>query len=174
MVYLFFANVTSDACYCYAGDRIAIISNGSLLCCGSFEYLKHRFGHGHRLTIVARSQSERRPSLASRTFTVTADVEETDTDSLSTPISLKTGSDVDIETGLTSFLQSLLPGATLIEQRGHELHYSLPLNQARPRVLSNMFTQLEEQKEKLGVASYGLTSCSMEEVSVVHIGVLVC
>ena len=34
------------------GDRIAIISQGSLLCCGSFEFLKHQYGRGHHLTIV--------------------------------------------------------------------------------------------------------------------------
>ena len=34
------------------GDRIAIISQGSLLCYGSFEFLKHQYGRGHHLTIV--------------------------------------------------------------------------------------------------------------------------
>ena len=34
------------------GDRIAIISKGSLLCCGSFEFLKHHYGHGHHLNMV--------------------------------------------------------------------------------------------------------------------------
>ena len=60
------------------GDRIAIISNGSLLCCGSFEFLRHRFGRGHQLTLVTTSQSERRTSTTSHTFTVTAEVEDTD------------------------------------------------------------------------------------------------
>lgn len=34
------------------GDRIAIISSGTLLCAGSFEFLKHHFGRGHHLTIA--------------------------------------------------------------------------------------------------------------------------
>ena len=34
------------------GDRIAIISRGSLLCCGTFDFLKHHYGHGHHLTMV--------------------------------------------------------------------------------------------------------------------------
>lgn len=34
------------------GDRIAIISQGKLLCCGSFDFLKGRFGRGHHLTVV--------------------------------------------------------------------------------------------------------------------------
>ena len=38
-----------------SGDRIAIIANGSLRCCGSFEYLRNRFGQGHKLTLVRAS-----------------------------------------------------------------------------------------------------------------------
>lgn len=34
------------------GDRIAIISKGNLLCAGSFEFLKGKFGRGHYLTVV--------------------------------------------------------------------------------------------------------------------------
>ena len=60
------------------GDRIAIISQGSLLCCGSFEYLKTKFGRGHELTLVTNTQSERRLSTSSRTIVIQADIEETD------------------------------------------------------------------------------------------------
>jgi len=33
----------------YLGDRIAIISNGVMKCCGSSFYLKRKFGIGYRL-----------------------------------------------------------------------------------------------------------------------------
>ena len=39
------------------GDRIAIISKGNLLCCGSFDFLKGRFGRGHHLTVVTSRQT---------------------------------------------------------------------------------------------------------------------
>ena len=39
------------------GDRIAIISKGNLLCTGSFEFLKGRFGRGHHLTVVVGRRS---------------------------------------------------------------------------------------------------------------------
>lgn len=39
------------------GDRIAIISKGELITCGSFFYLKQRFGKGHILTVVRQMQS---------------------------------------------------------------------------------------------------------------------
>lgn len=38
------------------GDRIAIISNGQLQCCGSSLFLKNHFGSGYYLTIELKSQ----------------------------------------------------------------------------------------------------------------------
>lgn len=146
-----------------AGDRIAIISKGSLLCCGSFEYLKHHFGSGHRLILV---QNDRRPSAASRTLTVTADIEETDNYETSPCIvdASQPNSDPGDDTDLTNFVQSIVTGASVIERRGRELHYHLPLLQARPRTLARLFSEMEEHKQRLGVVSYGMSSCTMEEV----------
>jgi len=36
----------------FLGDRIAIMSSGKLICCGSSEFLKERFGVGYNLTIL--------------------------------------------------------------------------------------------------------------------------
>lgn len=116
--------------------------------------------------MVTRAQSERRPSVSSRTFTVTAEVEEQDhTDAsphIVIPDEQPLEESVDVE--VTGFIQSVITDATLIEKRGRELHYRLPLLQARPRVLANLFSRLEEQKQRLGVVSYGMSSCTMEEV----------
>lgn len=152
-----------------AGDRIAIISHGSLLCCGSFDYLQHHFGHGMRLTLVTRGQSERRPSLSSRTFTVTADVEGSDEEtdaSPHTPIQDEQPLDESMDSEVTMFVQGIITGASVIEKRGRELHYRLPLLHARPRVLAELFSHLEEHKDRLGVVSYGINSCTMEEVRI--------
>lgn len=154
-----------------AGDRIAIISNGSLICCGSFEFLKHRFGRGHQLTLVTGAR--RKSSTASRTFTVQADVEETDHTPSSdhTPIpSLSVEDDIE---SVTTFIQGFVSSCQLEEVRGRELRYLLPLHQARPSVLARLFKQLDIDKERLDVTSYGLTACSMEEVCVVFV-VYVC
>ena len=180
------------------GDRIAIISQGSLLCCGSFEYLKHKYGRGHRLTLVAKGQEE--VLLAKpHTFTVVADVEHVDSDlteerSSATPSSadqsntphlsvpppspdqlvvprpsspirvLQSSSAISNEREVIEFLRGRIPGAELLETRGQELHVLLPLLQARPRALAQLFSELDNQKDSLGVSSYGLTACSMEEV----------
>ena len=60
--------------------------------------------------------------------------------------------------------QGLIPDTSLEEVRGQELHYLLPLKQAQPAVLATLFRQLEEAKVSLDVSSYGLTSCSLDEV----------
>lgn len=137
------------------------------MCCGSFDYLKHHFGQGHRLTLVTKVQSDRRPSTASRTFTVTAEVEEPDhaqvSPSSGAPDETVFGECIEAE--LTTFVERIVTGATLIERRGREVHYRLPLLHARPSILASLFTQLDEQKERLGIMSYGLSSCTMEEVS---------
>ena len=39
------------------GDRIGIMANGTLLCCGSSLFLKHKFGVGYRLTISSTPTS---------------------------------------------------------------------------------------------------------------------
>ena len=62
--------------------------------------------------------------------------------------------------------QGHVTNSSLEEQRGRELRFILPLPQARPTVLAQLFQQLELQKTALGVASYGLTACSMEEIFV--------
>lgn len=40
------------------GDRIAIISNGRLCCCGSSLFLKSRYGNGYYLTLVREDAEE--------------------------------------------------------------------------------------------------------------------
>ena len=65
---------------------------------------------------------------------------------------------------VTEFLEGFVKSVKLEEVRGRELHYLLPLSGARANVLTQLFAELERSKERLGVVSYGLTACSMEEV----------
>ncbi len=66
---------------------------------------------------------------------------------------------------VTTFLEDHVKAVKLVEVRGQELHYVLPLSGARASVLTQLFRELEDAKERLGVTSYGLTACSMEEVT---------
>jgi len=40
------------------GDRIAIIANGQLKCCGSSSFLKSTFGEGYHLVLVKKRSEE--------------------------------------------------------------------------------------------------------------------
>ena len=40
------------------GDRIAVISNGQLQCCGSPLFLKSTFGEGYHLVLVKKRSEE--------------------------------------------------------------------------------------------------------------------
>lgn len=126
------------------GDRIAIISKGNLLCCGSFDFLKGRFGRGHHLTVVTSRQ---------------------------TPVALDPSSgqegidgEEDNTQKITQYLQDYIPDVTLVDQKGWELSYLLPLQQSRPLVLQELFGGLDSTLSNLGIQHYGLTSCSMEEI----------
>ncbi len=131
-----------------AGDRIAVVSKGSLICCGSFEFLKQRFGRGHKLTLVTASQS-------------------------TTPCE-GASAQCDRVEAVTEFLESFVKSVILDEVCGRELRYLLPFSGARASVLTQLFRELEGAKERLGVVSYGLTACSMEEVGGVCSTVCVC
>jgi hypothetical protein len=96
---------------------------------------------------------------------VTAEVEDPDAAEGSASIHHYPDIDTYAETDLTEFIQQEVTGATLIERRGREVHYRLPVLHARPRVLASLFTKLELQKGRLGIISYGLSCCTMEEVS---------
>ena len=39
----------------YLGDRIGVMGEGRMLCCGSSVFLKNNFGHGYSLTITKKS-----------------------------------------------------------------------------------------------------------------------
>ena len=120
------------------GDRIAIISKGELLCCGSYFFLRNRFGKGHQLVIATQPPSN------------DTHVEETD------------GS----VSQLTDFLSDQIPGSRLVEVAGTDLKYLLPLSNTGPHTLASLFDELDKQVEGLRIESYGFTACSLEEVFV--------
>lgn len=126
--------------------------------------MKHRFGRGHQLTLVTSVRTDRRSSTASKTFTVQADVEETDQVPSSPADITPTQTEEEHVESTTRFIQEFVASCRLQEARGRDLHYLLPLHQARPTVLARLFRQLDVEKDKLGIVSFGLTACSMEEV----------
>ncbi|XP_059428864.1 ABC transporter A family member 1 isoform X1 [Corylus avellana] len=120
------------------GDRIAIMANGSLRCCGSSLFLKHQYGVGYTLTLVKSAP----------TAPVASDI-----------------------------VHRHIPSATCVSEVGTEISFKLPL--ASSSSFESMFREIEscmsrsvgnsetsgcEDKDYLGIESYGISVTTLEEV----------
>jgi len=128
------------------GDRIAILANGVLRACGSSTFLKNRFGVGYCLTLALKRKSlddEQNPT------------QPTTASSMHSP-SVWSSSD------LTSFIRSFVPSARSLTAAGGEISFQLPLDSVS--VFGEMFRDLDERMDAMGVASYGISMTTLESV----------
>ncbi|CAK9108749.1 ABC transporter A family member 1 (ABC transporter ABCA.1) (AtABCA1) (ABC one homolog protein 1) (AtAOH1) [Durusdinium trenchii] len=120
------------------GDRIGIMANGSLRCCGTSIFLKSKFGIGYTLTFALKNAS------------------------------VKTRSEADLggqEKGrkvLTARLLHHLPDAEIFSSVGAEVAVKVPFR-ASP-TFPALFREIEAEKEALSVSSYGISVTTLEEV----------
>ncbi|KAJ7993337.1 hypothetical protein DPEC_G00271380 [Dallia pectoralis] len=145
------------------GDRIAIISQGKLCCCGSSLFLKARLGRGYYLTVVKKVGVERgTPASASATKLASG---SKDSDS---SMSDDTGLGSDIHgpdlAALLALAQHHIPGAQLVEDVGREAVINLPHKTGRDSSLAVFLNELDNRKAELGIASYGLSDTTLEEI----------
>eukprot|EP00929_Paragymnodinium_shiwhaense_P115857 TRINITY_DN8500_c0_g1_i3.p1 TRINITY_DN8500_c0_g1~~TRINITY_DN8500_c0_g1_i3.p1 ORF type:complete len:2086 (-),score=492.32 TRINITY_DN8500_c0_g1_i3:221-6478(-) len=115
-------------------DRIAIMSEGELQCCGSSLFLKSRFGTGYRLT-CARAQG------------AAAD---------GGPEQHSHSEDIVL------LIRRHVADAELLVDIGAELSMRLPT--AAAGRFAALFEDLDRQLPKLGLVSYGLSMVTLEEV----------
>lgn len=106
------------------GDRIAILAQGQLQCCGSSLFLKRKYGAGYHMVMVKQPNCE---------------VEE-----------------------ITELITSYVPNAILESNAGAELSYILPKENTNQ--FEQLFSELETRRGELGIASYGASVTTMEEV----------
>ncbi|RHZ34332.1 hypothetical protein DYB37_012253, partial [Aphanomyces astaci] len=107
------------------GDRIAIMAEGDLRCCGSSLFLKNRYGAGYNFSLVK-------------------------TDTCDTNV-------------LLAFINNHVHGrANVLSNVGTEIAFQLPLDSAP--LFGGMFADLDHHMTQLGVASYGISVTTMEEV----------
>ncbi|MBN3275901.1 ABCA3 protein, partial [Polyodon spathula] len=106
------------------GDRVAIMAEGALQCCGSVLFLKNKYGAGYHMVIV------REPL---------CDVPE-----------------------ITRLVKTYVPNASMESSAGAELSYILPKESTHRFQL--LFAELEMKRAELGIASYGASVTTMEEV----------
>ncbi|KAJ8317951.1 hypothetical protein KUTeg_003042 [Tegillarca granosa] len=106
------------------GDRIAIMADGVVKCCGSSLFLKNKYGAGYHMVIVKDK---------------TCNVNQ-----------------------LIQLVKSYVPLAKVESNVGSELSFVLPHESSSK--FESMFLDLEGNKESLGIASYGASVTTMEEV----------
>jgi ATP-binding cassette, subfamily A (ABC1), member 3 len=123
------------------GDRIAIMAEGQLRCCGSSLFLKKTYGVGYQLTIEKYTNSDNIKN-ADGTQHV---MKSTDRDDL-----------------LMGIVKDAVPEANLLSNVGSEMSYQLPLG-AAPR-FAQMFEGLDDQVEKKHITTYGVGITTLDEV----------
>ncbi|GFT55691.1 ATP-binding cassette sub-family A member 3, partial [Nephila pilipes] len=106
------------------GDRIAIMAEGEIQCCGSPMFLKQKFGTGYHLHVVKDSNFEFE--------------------------------------NLFSLLKKYIPEVKIGSELEKEISFSLSSNSGSE--FGDMFEELENRKQKLGVTSFGVTITTMEDV----------
>uniref|UniRef100_A0A3B3VDY7 P-type phospholipid transporter n=1 Tax=Poecilia latipinna TaxID=48699 RepID=A0A3B3VDY7_9TELE len=136
-------------------DRVAIISQGRLYCCGSPIFLKNCFGAGFYLTLVRRMKHE--PPNVRNWENESVYLSETH----HTPDRQLDGNMESI----TALVHHHVPQARLIEAIGQELTFLLPNRDFQPRAYASLFRELEETLVDIGLSSFGVSDTSLEEVS---------
>ncbi|XP_046544461.1 phospholipid-transporting ATPase ABCA3-like [Haliotis rubra] len=106
------------------GDRIAIMTEGVVKCCGTSYFLKKLYGAGYHLVMVKQPTCQ----VAS----------------------------------VTAVVQQHVPTAVMESEINAELSYLLPDDQSAN--FAALFTEIETQRETLGISSFGASATTMEEV----------
>uniref|UniRef100_A0A8C9VRP3 P-type phospholipid transporter n=1 Tax=Scleropages formosus TaxID=113540 RepID=A0A8C9VRP3_SCLFO len=131
------------------GDRIAIISQGQLCCCGSPLFLKAHLGTGYYLTAV-KDDDNRAPDCSVTTG--------------------KPMSSAIKKSGLGELTYSRhISQVRLVEDVGREVVINFPHAAAEDGTLASFLAELDRRLAELGIASYGLSDTTLEEVRVQNI-----
>ncbi|XP_015249332.1 PREDICTED: ATP-binding cassette sub-family A member 1-like isoform X2 [Cyprinodon variegatus] len=148
------------------GDRIAIIAQGKMRCCGSSLFLKKCFGSGYYLTLVKDETGKRTSQRKNITRTTS---KETDRpfrsgpdDGFSSP-TWDNSKQKDLA-AVTQLVCSYIPEATFLESIGQEITFILPYSGARDGTFATLFHKLDLSMGKLGLTSYGISDTTLEEI----------
>jgi ABC-type multidrug transport system ATPase subunit len=124
-------------------DRIAIIHQGKLQCCGSSFFLKNKFGSGYILTIDRKLFNPSSMSMVQSKQMIAENRAKS------------------IET-ISKYIMKYIPGATLTRHINNTINFTLPYNQKMN--FEGFFSSLEKNKNNLEIASYGISDTTLEEI----------
>ncbi|KAH9502477.1 ATP-binding cassette sub- A member 12 [Bulinus truncatus] len=130
----------------FLSDRIAVMHQGKLICYGSPSFIKWSVGGNYRLTVIKKDQALVPEDSSKR---IENDIQSAE----------------DGDFVILDFIKSLCPKAALTEKVGLDLTFQLPKDPSEILIpLDQCFRQLDQSMEKLGIATYGLSDTSLEEV----------
>eukprot|EP00048_Salpingoeca_helianthica_P013329 m.199157 g.199157 ORF g.199157 m.199157 type:complete len:2398 (-) comp15490_c4_seq8:19-7212(-) len=125
-------------------DRIAIMAAGKLCCVGSSMFLKRAFGAGYTVTVCPTSEGDGAAAAAPGT----------------TALSSESGR--MRAQAVTAVVLRHVPKAFLIDAAGQDLSFMLPATESGS--FEPLFAELEQKREALGIASYGVSATTLEDV----------
>lgn len=160
------------------GDRIAIISQGKLQCCGTSLFLKNVLGEGNNLTIVKDLEAIERDVLKHEqefkndrdkflakfapdnglAESTSADNVSVNSELISSLVNKKCCDE------LVAFIRSFVPSVNLKEETLREYQFIIPLKERANKNYWDMFKALEENLNKLKISSFGIHDVSLEEI----------
>ncbi|XP_029955495.1 retinal-specific phospholipid-transporting ATPase ABCA4-like [Salarias fasciatus] len=146
-------------------DRVAIMSQGRLYCCGSPIFLKNCFGAGFYLTVVRRMKPDTSKTSCYCTQDCSCNCSKCSKFKANQEESRAPDRqmDGDLER-ITALVHHHVPQARLIEAIGQELTYLLPNRNFQPRAYASLFRELEETLVDVGLSSFGVSDTSLEEI----------
>ncbi|XP_051910872.1 phospholipid-transporting ATPase ABCA1-like [Hippocampus zosterae] len=128
-------------------DRIAIISQGKLCCCGSPLFLKSKLGTGYTLTVVKK-----------------------DSDSSGDRDAPRQGHSLDIVANsspmeaLLALAQCHFPSASLVMESLREAVISIPQEASMNNRLADFLSELDQNLSQIGIITYGLSDTKLEDI----------
>ena len=153
------------------GDRIAIIAQGQLKCCGSSLFLKRRIGSGYYLTLV-RSDADEASGDATRVTAVDCFSNSFHLLELFTQVidaDASSASDDIGSRGIEAIVKRHILNAVAIRNVGSDFVFCLPDldgngHQQREK-FAGLFDDLDQNMNRFGFNSYGVSDTTLEEVS---------
>lgn len=137
-------------------DRIAIMKEGRLQCCGSELFLKNRFGLGYNLTIVLADSA---PASSRPSVDVDA-IQSMESGGIVSCPDISTASDA--ADGITEFLNRYIPDTKLIRTSARELTFRFP--PGSEGLFPDAFDAMEVERHRLCIGAYGITDTTLEEI----------
>lgn len=124
-------------------DRIAVMKDGKLQCCGSTNFLKERFGLGYNLTVVLEPKA-RLPHGGNE-----REIYEP----------LVFASQLS---GVTAVVRNIIPGTEVVRVSGKEVTYRIP--RGSEQLLPDLFDTMEAVTQEWGIGAFGVRDSSLEEI----------